>query len=118
MKLSDKIFLFSNQLHRLVCCNNSYNKTFRDTAANASENNPLSVDHYHYFTHDENSGSDTLGVARTFNFIYDNDTKGENRGSYCLEEQHRRTAISEYRGQKDDWEIQKLEAVRVNTRVM
>jgi len=83
-----------------------------DIAQNASENNPLSVDHYHYFTHDENSWSDTLGVAITYQFKYDNGRYGKNSGSYCLENQNQRAAISEYRGTKDDWEIQKLEAVR------
>ena len=90
-------------------------RTFRDIAQNASENNPLSVDHYHYFTHDENSWSDTLGVAITYQFKYENGRYGKNSGSYCLEQQNQRAAISEYRGTKDDWEIQKLEAVRVKT---
>ena len=84
-------------------------------AANASENNPLSVDHYHYFTHDEITSIGIRGGARTFSLRYPNGTIGKNSGSFCLTEQKQRTAISEYRGTKDDWEIQKLEAVRVTT---
>ena len=76
------------------------------------------MDHYHYFSHDENSGTDVVGVARALDFDYGNGTYGKNRGSLCLREQHHRTAISEYRGTQDNWEIQKLETVRVNTSVM
>ena len=73
------------------------------------------MDHYHYFTHDEIREKDTLGVARTLRLRYGNGTKSKNSGSFCTEDQKARLAISEYRGVIDDWDIQKLEAVRVIT---
>ena len=73
------------------------------------------MDHYHYFTHDEIRKQDVLGVAKALRLIYSNGTKSKNRGSFCTEDQKLRFAISEYRGLIDDWDIQKLEAVRVCT---
>ena len=46
---------------------------------------------------------------------YGNGTKSKNSGSFCLDDQTHRFAISEYRGVIDDWDIQKLGAVRVST---
>jgi len=76
-----------------------------------SEKNPLSVDHYHYFTHDEIREKDTTGVARVLRLDYGNGEKSKNSGSFCLDDQMHRFAISEYRGSIDDWDIQKLGAV-------
>ena len=59
-----------------------------------------------------------VGTASTFEFDYGNGTYGKNKGSLCLTEQYRRTAITEYNGQKDDWENKKLGAVQVNIIVM
>ena len=107
-----KIYIFL-----LVWCKTNYNhaKTFSGEAEYFSEKNPLSVDHYHYFTQDKITKNDVLGVAKTLRLNYGNGTKSKNRGSFCIDEQKQRFAISEYRGLIDDWDIQKLEAVRVRT---
>ena len=90
-------------------------KTFSLKAQNFSAQNPLSVDHYHYFTHDEIREKDVLGIARVVELEYGNGTKSKNRGSFCIDKKSYRFAISEYRGLIGDWDIQKLEAVRVST---
>ena len=73
------------------------------------------MDHYHYFTHDEIREKDTLGTARVSQLEYGDGTKSKYGGSFCLDKQSYRFAISEYRGLIGDWDIQKLEAVRVST---
>ena len=77
-----------------------------------SGDNPLSVDHYHYFSQaDPNDPLDLLpvyGVARTMSFA-----NGKYFGSYCYDNQLRRTAISEHQGLNEDWETRKLQTVRV-----
>ena len=73
------------------------------------------MDHYHYFTHDEIREKDTLGTARVSQLEYGDGTKSKNNGSFCLDKQSYRFAISEYRGLIGDWDIQKLETVRVST---
>ena len=95
---------------------NEYNaKYFSGEAEYFSEKNTLSVDHYHYFTHDEIREKDTLGTARVSQLEYGDGTKSKNNGSFCLDKQSYRFAISEYRGLIGDWDIQKLETVRVST---
>ena len=73
------------------------------------------MDHYHYFTHDEITEKDVVGVAKVLKLEYGNGTESKYGGSYCLEYQRHRYAISEYRGLIGDWDIQKLETVRVST---
>ena len=73
------------------------------------------MDHYHYFTHDDIREKDVLGVARVVKLEYGNGTESKNTGSFCIDKQSQRFAISEYRGLIDDWDIQKLETVRVST---
>ena len=56
-----------------------------------------------------------LGVARVVKLEYGDGTESKNSGSFCIDKQSQRFAISEYRGLIGDWDIQKLEAVRVST---
>ena len=91
-----------------------------------SGDNPLSVDHYHYFSHDHPiQSTDPIGVARVMGF-----KNGKYEGSYCFDDQNRRTAISEHLDGcgswlnclwcsitntcKYDWETRKLQTVRVS----
>ena len=88
--------------------NNYDTKNFRENAEVLSGDNTLSVDHYHYFSHDDLRGGDIVGVARTMEFHNGNYT-----GSFCHHKQLRRTAISEHKGSKDNWDFQNLRTANV-----
>ena len=107
---------------------NSNAKTFRERAESLSGDNPLSVDHYHYFSHDDPDDilTNPIGAARTMR-LKNGTTFLKYNGSYCYADQLRRTAISEHQqgcgGRRncswctnceDEWETRKLQTVRVS----